>query len=62
MGIIFRKSIKLGPLRLNLSKRGASLTAKAGPASVNSRSRRVRVNLPGPFSWTSGAAKRRRSR
>ncbi len=53
MGIIFRKSIKLGPVRLNLSRRGVSTSVKAGPVSVNSRSRRVRVNLPGPLSWWS---------
>lgn len=53
MSIIFRKSIKLGPLRVNVSRRGASLSAQAGPVSANSRARRVRVNLPGPLAWQS---------
>lgn len=59
MGLILRKSVKLGPLRLNLSRRGASLSAQAGPVSANSRSRRLRVNLPGPLAWTSRPLGRR---
>jgi hypothetical protein len=39
----FRKSFGLGRLfRVNLSKKGASLTSKAGPVSTNSRTRRIR--------------------
>ena len=49
----FRKSTPLlgGLLRINWSKSGPSVTAKVGPASINSRTRKARVNLPGPFFW-----------
>ena len=39
--------IKLGPFRLNLSRRGVSVTTKVGPVSTNSRTRRLRI--AGPF-------------
>ena len=42
----FRKRFTLGPFVLNLSKRGVSVTAKAGPVSTNSRTRRPRISLP----------------
>ena len=43
-----RKRFSLGRLLgVNLSKRGASLTGRLGPASVNSFTRRLR--LTGPF-------------
>jgi hypothetical protein len=43
----FRKSIGLSRfLRLNLSKAGASVSGRLGPFSTNSRTRRLRVELP----------------
>jgi hypothetical protein len=60
MTIRARKTIKFGPFRVNVTTRGASVSATEGPVTVNSR-RRVRVNLPGPFFWT-GRPRRRRSR
>lgn len=51
MPIRFRKVIRFGPLRLNLSRSGVSTTVKIGPASWNSRRKRGRVDLPGPFSY-----------
>jgi hypothetical protein len=48
----FRKSLRFGPIRLNLSKRGVSTSVTAGPVSVSRRG--TSVNLPGPFSWFSG--------
>ena len=49
----FRKRIKLGPISLNLSKRGLSAGAKLGPASANSRTLKLRVSLPFGAWWTS---------
>ena len=52
MGIIFRKVMRLGPLRLNFTKNGlSSWTFKIGPWSWNSRAKAHRVDLPGPISW-----------
>lgn len=53
MPIYLRKAIKLGPLRVNLSRSGISWSVVIGPWSWNSRARRQRIDLPGPFSWTS---------
>jgi hypothetical protein len=48
----FRKTIGLGRfLRLNLSKRGPSITGRLGPVSVNSRSKKLRVRLPFGLWW-----------
>lgn len=61
MGLIFRKRVRVLPfLWLNFSKRGVSATGDVGPVSVNSRSRRLRVDLPGPFAWVSRPLGRRR--
>jgi hypothetical protein len=49
----FRERFTLGPFSLNLSKRGASVTAKAGPVSTNSRTRRLRISLPFGTWWQS---------
>lgn len=52
MSILFRKRIRLGPfLSANLSKSGISWTAHLGPWSWNTRTRRHRVDLPGPLAW-----------
>ena len=53
MGFGFRKTINLGPLAFNLSKSGVSVSVRAGIWSWNTRTRRHRVNLPGPWHWTS---------
>ncbi len=55
MGLFFRKSIKIGPVRLNFGRNGyTSTTIEAGPLSRNSRTKRTRLDLPGPFSWLFG--------
>lgn len=52
MPIRWRKTWRLGPLRLNFTQRGfTSWSVKVGPWSWNSRQRRQRVDLPGPFRW-----------
>lgn len=52
MGLHFRKRIRLGPLVLNFGRTGfTSWGLAAGPLSWNSRTRRPRVDLPGPISW-----------
>lgn len=63
----FRKQIRRGPLRFNFGKNGfTSWGIKVGPWSWNSRTRKQRVDLPGPLSWESdrrpppGAASRQR--
>jgi hypothetical protein len=54
MGLIFRKTLRLGPLRLNFTKNGfSSWSLKFWRWSWNSRTRAHRVDLPGPASWTS---------
>jgi hypothetical protein len=52
MGLLFRRTIRLGPLRLNFTKRGfSSWSLRIGRWSWNSRTRAHRVDLPGPLSW-----------
>lgn len=52
MGLVYRRVVKFGPLRLHLSRRGiSSWSIKLGPWSWNSRAKAHRVDLPGPFSW-----------
>lgn len=52
MGLLFRRTIKLGPLRLNFTQRGfSSWSLRIGRWSWNSRRRSHRVDLPGPLSW-----------
>ena len=54
MGFIFRKTLRLGPLRFNFTKNGlSSWSIKIWRWSWNSRTRAQRVDLPGPASWTS---------
>ena len=54
MPLLFRKIVRLGPLRLNFSKRGfSSWSIKIGRWSWNSKTRAQRVDLPGPLSWKS---------
>jgi hypothetical protein len=57
MPILFRKIIRLGPLHLNFSKNGmSSWSLKFGRWSWNSRTKKQRVDLPGPISWRSGGS------
>lgn len=50
----FRKIVRLGPVHLNFGNHGfASWSLKFGRWSWNSRTRRQRVDLPGPVSWKS---------
>lgn len=59
MGFKLRKSIPLGPIRLNFTERGfSSITIKAGPFSWNSRTRKRTIDTPGPGYWQSGGKKR----
>lgn len=52
MGLLFRKVIKIGPLRLNIGRNGlSSWSVRLGRWSWNSRARAHRVDLPGPWSW-----------
>jgi hypothetical protein len=48
MGLIYRKSVRVGAnTRVNLSRHGASISKRVGPVSLNSRGRvSVRI-LPG---------------
>jgi hypothetical protein len=50
MGLIFRKTVQLGKTSVNLSRRGASLSRKLGPLTLNSRGRAT-VRLGKGFSW-----------
>jgi len=55
MPIQYRKIVKLGPIRLNVGNRGlSSWSLHIGKWSWNSRTRKHRFDLPGPFSWRSG--------
>jgi hypothetical protein len=55
MGLILRKSWTFGfrylHIKPTMSKSGLSWTLKIGPWSWNTRQRRHRVDLLGPFSW-----------
>lgn len=53
MPLRYRQSLRLlgGLVRLNFSRSGVSTTIKVGPFSWNSRRRRGRADLPGPFSY-----------
>jgi hypothetical protein len=53
VAIRFHKSIRVGPFRLNLNKRSASVSAKIGPIrrTVGTRGTTTSVDLPGPWSW-----------
>ena len=53
MGLVWRKSLRLGRRsRLNLSRSGASVSRRVGPVTVSSR-RRVSFRLPFGFSYRS---------
>jgi hypothetical protein len=57
----FRKTFRLGRLlRLNVSKRGVSLSGRLGRVSTNTRARRLRVSSPSGYWWHSRKLARRR--
>lgn len=61
MGIKVRKRVRVFPgVYVNASNSGVSWSVKVGPWSWNSRQRRHRVDLPGPFSWQSDPKRGRR--
>jgi hypothetical protein len=47
MGLFFRKTVRRGGTRVNLSKTGASVSERVGPVTVNSRGRGSIRILPG---------------
>jgi len=52
MPLIFRKTLRIGPVRFNFGRGGfTSWGVKVGAWSWNSRTRSHRVDLPGPLSW-----------
>lgn len=54
MPLMFRKVVRLGPVRLNFGNRGlTSWSIRIWRWSWNSRTRTSRVDLPGPVSWKS---------
>jgi hypothetical protein len=53
MAIILRKTVRLGPVRLHFTKNGfSSWSIRLWRWSWNSKTRKQRVDLPGPVSWT----------
>lgn len=59
MGFKVRKRMKILPgIYVNASNSGLSWSFKIGPWSWNTRSRRHRVDLPGPFHWQQDAPPR----
>lgn len=54
----FRRTMRLGALRLNLSRRGVSPSIRLGPVTRSLRTGRTSLNLPGPFSWISRGRRR----
>jgi len=54
MAILFRKTMRFGPLQFHFGSKGfSSWGIKIGRWSWNSRTRKQRVDLPGPISWRS---------
>jgi hypothetical protein len=54
MGLVIRKTMRLGPVRLHFTKKGfSSWSLKLWRWSWNSKTRKSTVDLPGPASWTS---------
>ncbi|WP_448621216.1 DUF4236 domain-containing protein [Geodermatophilus sp. URMC 65] len=51
MPLHFRLTKRLGPLRLDLSRRGISPSLHVGPVGYSPRGRRWSVRLPGPFRY-----------
>ncbi len=51
MPLHFRLTKRLGPLRLDLSRRGISPSLHVGRVGYSPRGRRWSVRLPGPFRY-----------
>lgn len=53
MGLSFRKSFKIGPLLVTLSRRGIGASFGLGPLRIGRSAgrRTTRLKLPGGFSW-----------
>ncbi|MGR6967444.1 DUF4236 domain-containing protein [Geodermatophilus sp. URMC 61] len=51
MPLHFRLTKRLGPLRLDISRRGISPSLHVGPVGYSPRGRRWSVRLPGPFRY-----------
>lgn len=49
MSLRYRKRASLGPLRLNIGRKSASLAVKLGPFTWNLNRRRLTTNLPSGF-------------
>ena len=47
----FRLTKRLGPLHLDLDRRGISPSVHVGPVGYSPRGRRWSVKLPGPFRY-----------
>ena len=55
MASLVRKVVRLGPIHLHYTEHGfSSWSIKIGRWSWNSKTRKQRVDLPGPVSWRSG--------
>ena len=51
MPLHFRLTKRLGPLHLDVSRRGVSPSFHVGPVGYRPRGRRWSVRLPGPFRY-----------
>ena len=51
MPFSFRFTKRLGPLHLNVGRRGVSLSLHVGPVGYSPRGPRWSVRLPGPFRY-----------
>jgi hypothetical protein len=51
MPFSFRWTKRLGPLHLDVSRRGVSPSVHVGPIGYRPRGRRWSVRLPGPFHY-----------
>lgn len=59
MPVLLRKPLHLGPVTLHFTQDGyKSWSFKVGKLSWNSRARRLRFDLPGPFSWVQRKSRR----
>lgn len=55
MSLHYRRRLKVGPLRLNVTARGlTSVALVLGPLTWNLTRRRTSVDLPGGLSWRQG--------
>jgi len=60
MPFTFRKTLRLGPLRLHFGRSGfTSWGLKAGPLSWNAKTGQTSVDLPGPVNYRTPRHRRR---